>query len=315
MNITNQIFESILVFSGFSVIVVSIFLYLKLLDNVKMIDEHIDWATDFILITYIVLLVFFLTCYSFVATSIFIGADLNNINMIGILLLSGSIFIIFSIVVQIRLVKCVYESHMQIMSSLIKTVETRDENLRGHSLHVRAIATLILENLPKLMSKGINNQKFEYACLMHDLGKLGIPEKILNKPSKLTEDEWSLMKEHPKIGIQIIENISGLDEIKSWILYHHERIDGQGYYGVLGSDIPLASKIISIADAYSAIVMNRLYKSPKEHDEAIKIMLENAGTQFDPLLLDIFKNIEKTIVEEKSVFLRENSTAEQVMTE
>jgi HD-GYP domain-containing protein (c-di-GMP phosphodiesterase class II) len=266
----------------------------------KMVEEYIDKTTKFTVRVYVVLMVFMLTCHSFIGTSILIGANLNNIRIIGVLLFCGSIFVNIGIISQIRLVNCIHEINIQIIRSLISVVEARDENLKGHSLHVRAIGLLILNNLPKHMSRKINKLKFEYASLMHDLGKLGIPEYILNKPSGLTENEWEIMKEHPKIGIQIIKNVNGFGEIREWILYHHERIDGKGYYGLPGSEIPLASKIMSIADAYSAIAMDRLYKKAKGHEEAIRIMIENSGTQFDPELLDIFQNIDKDKIREKS---------------
>jgi len=300
-----KVIDSILVFAGFIIITVAILLYLNLLRNMKMVKEHVDKTTAAILRAYIVLMFFFLICYSFIGASLFLDIDLNNINIIGILLFFVSIFTVIGIVAQVRFADCINKSNMQIMRSLIGAVEVRDIALKGHSVHVRAIALLILDNLPKHLSKKIDRQKFEYACLMHDLGKLGIPDNVLNKESSLTDAEWSLIKEHPKIGVHIINDLNGFAEIKEWILYHHERMDGKGYYGITGNDIPLASKIICIADAYSAIVMNRLYREAKGHDEAIKILKENAGTQFDPELVDIFQKIcKKKVTEIESKFTK-----------
>ena len=284
--------ESLFVFSGFIIIAIAVRLYLNLLENMKLVDESIDKTTKFILRVFLVLMVFLLTCHSFIGTSILIGTNFNNIRIIGVLLFCGSIIVNIGIISHIRLVNCLHEMDMQVIRSLIIMIEAKDVYLKGHSLHVRFIGLLIFDNLPKHISKKVNRLKFEYASLMHDVGKLGIPEEILNKPSHLSEDEWSIMKKHPKIGIQIIKNIKGFDVISEWILYHHERIDGKGYYGLFGNEIPLASKIMCIADAYSAIVMDRLYRKAKEHDEAISIMNENAGTQFDPEILDIFINID-----------------------
>ena len=289
-----QITDSIFVFSGFIIIVGAILLYINLLDDMKMVEEHLDKATGLITIIYFFFLALFLTCYSFIGTSIIIGVNFNDIHIIGALLFCLSISILMATIVQIRLVNSINTSHKQTISSLINIVEARDKSLKGHSLHVRALGLLILDNLPKHMSKRISRQKFEYACLIHDLGKLGIPESILNKPSSLSENEWQLMKEHPEIAIHIIKNICGFNEIGKWILFHHERMDGQGYYGLFGDEIPLASKIMTIADSYSAIVVDRLYRSAMDHDEAIRIMSESSGTQFDPELLNIFFKIDKT---------------------
>ncbi|MCL1876276.1 MAG: HD domain-containing protein [Synergistaceae bacterium] len=296
---TPQIVDTVLVFLGFIIFTIAILLDLNLIKNIKTIEGHIDKITIFMLSTYIVIMGFFLTCYSFIGASLIHGVDLNDISTIGVVLFSISIFVCLDLFVQMRLIKCISESKMQLARSLISAIETRDANLEGHSLHVREIATLIFDNLPKDITEKISRHKFEYASLMHDLGKFGISEEILNKPSELTQEEWSLMKEHPRMGVQIIEDVSGFDEIKEWILYHHERMDGNGYYGLKGNEIPIASRIMSIADAYSAIVMDRSYRKAKEHDEAIEIMLENSGTQFDPELLDVFKNIKKSTIVEK----------------
>ena len=299
-----QIAESALVFSGFFIISIASLFYLNLLENIKMVEEHIDKITNFILKTYVVLLFIFLTYYSFIGASIYAGTNLNNANVIGILLFGGSLFVIIGTIVMTRLVHCIHENNMQLIRSLINAVDARDKNLIGHSMHVRAIAILIYENLPKRMSKTINRHKFEYACLMHDQGKIGIPESILNNPFALTNDEWSKVKEHPKIGAQIIENIIGFADVAEWILYHHERMDGKGYYGLDGNEIPLASRIICLADAYSAIVMHRSYKNAKGHNEAIKILKENSGTQFDPELIKITAKISINEINEKLELLK-----------
>lgn len=92
------------------------------------------------------------------------------------------------------------------------------------------------------MKEGISPVSFEYATLLHDVGKLGVPESILNKPGKLDDEEWDVMKQHPKIAMDLLRTLPSFDEIKEWILYHHERMDGKGYYGLPGEDIPMANK-------------------------------------------------------------------------
>ena len=128
---------------------------------------------------------------------------------------------------------------------------------------------------------------------MHDVGKLGIPESILNKPGPLDTEEWKIMKDHPRMSCKILEPLVSLHEILPWIEYHHERIDGKGYYGIKNEDIPLAAKIIAVADTYSAITMRRSYKPPRTYEEAVDIMRVVSGTQLDASLVEIFLKIPK----------------------
>ena len=115
---------------------------------------------------------------------------------------------------------------------------------------------------------------------------LGVPEAILNKPTRLDPEEWEVIVSHPSVAVQLLEPLHSFDEIDDWILYHHERIDGKGYYKLKADQIPLASRIIAITDAYSAIRMRRSYKEPKTYEEAVVILKEVSGTQLDPELLD-----------------------------
>lgn len=105
------------------------------------------------------------------------------------------------------------------------------------------------------------------------------------------------MRSHPKVGVKILEPLHTFDKISDWILYHHERMDGKGYYHVEGDDIPLAARIIAIADTYSAITMRRSYKEPRTHEDAVKIIEEVAGTQLDRELVDVFLTIPKEELE------------------
>ena len=120
-----------------------------------------------------------------------------------------------------------------------------------------------------------------------------MPESILNKPGKLTDEEWSVMREHPRIALDILKHLSSFNEVRTWILYHHERVDGKGYFGIKGDELPVEAKIIAICDTYSAITMRRSYKPPISYEEAIGIMKSVSGTQLDSALLDIFLTIPK----------------------
>jgi HD-GYP domain-containing protein (c-di-GMP phosphodiesterase class II) len=233
------------------------------------------------------LLVFFLIGY------IFVGLLGKPDLMVASILFGGSIFVAIVMTLLFRLVKTVKENCLSIAETLIGVVDARDPNLKGHSRYVRNVTMLLYDNLPSENKEDINRVSLEFAALMHDVGKLGIPEEILNKPAKLSDEEWDIMKTHPKLGVNILKPLGSFSEILPWIEYHHERLSGKGYYGIPDSQIPYAAKIIAVADTYAAITMRRSYKPPRAHEEAIKIMKEVSGEQLDQDLVEIFCNIPK----------------------
>ena len=211
--------------------------------------------------------------------------------LVASILCGGSIFVAIVLTLLFRLMKTVKENCLNIAETLIGVIDARDPNLKGHSQYVRNLTILLYEYLPPEKKRSINRISLEFAALMHDVGKLGIPEQILNKPAALTDEEWSVMRNHPRLGVDILRPLYSFREILSWIEYHHERIDGAGYYKITGREIPYASKVIAVADTYSAITMRRSYKPPRSHEDAISIMTEVSGTQLDAELVDIFCHI------------------------
>lgn len=136
--------------------------------------------------------------------------------------------------------------------------------------------------------------KLRISGLLHDIGKNSIDKRIINKPGPLTEQEWDLIKMHPTIGYRILSSSPKMKEIAKYVLYHHERFDGLGYpIGLMQDEIPLISRIISVADAYDAMINQRSYRKTLSIDEAIQELLKNKGKQFDPDIVDIF--IEKVL--------------------
>lgn len=212
---------------------------------------------------------------------------ISSIHVGGILVLS-SIVIFLGIIIQSKMLKMINETYIQTVKSLIVAIECRDTYTSGHSEHVANLCKLICS---KLQKEDLNVNLIEIAAYLHDIGKIGIPESILNKPEKLDDEEYNIIKAHPEMGIKIIENIDGLKEIITWILYHHERIDGKGYYNIPKENIPLESRIIAIADTFSALVTNRIYRKGMKYEEAIKIMIDSSESQFDSDVFSAFLSI------------------------
>src|SRR5207248_1990965 len=126
-------------------------------------------------------------------------------------------------------------------------------------------------------------------ALFHDIGKIGIPEHILRKPTQLTEEEWSEMKTHPIIGANLIGEVPNLEQIRPIVLAHHEHYDGTGYpHGLKADQIPLAAQIISVADTYEAMTSTRPYRSALDHDAAVAELRRVAGTQLNPIVVEAF---------------------------
>lgn len=177
---------------------------------------------------------------------------------------------------------------------IFKTLNEKNERERIHSERVSKISKEIGEmmNLDDETVKEI-----EFAGLMHDIGKIIISEDILNKPGKLTETEYEEIKRHTESGYQILRSVDDYTSLAENVLCHHERWDGKGYpRGLKGNEIPLIARIITIADAYEAMTANRPYKAALNIEEAINELIKNAGTQFDPQIVDIFvENIYLTI--------------------
>jgi putative nucleotidyltransferase with HDIG domain len=165
----------------------------------------------------------------------------------------------------------------------------KDPYVYGHSKKVSVYATALAEKI------GLSpNEVFALsdAALLHDIGKVSIPDKVLNKKGKLNKEDWEVIKAHPKLGANTIGNIPELAPAVNGILYHHERWDGTGYpEGLKGEEIPLEARIIAITNSFDAMTSNLPYRPALSLGEALTQLRQGAGLQFDPKLVEAFINI------------------------
>ncbi len=190
-----------------------------------------------------------------------------------------------------KLNKRTNESLIEAVFAFAKTIELKDQYTGEHVEKTVQYATEIARAL-NLQGEEIG--RIKQAAILHDLGKIGISEKILNKRSKLTKEEFEEIKKHPQIGVDIIRPIKFLHNIIPIMLYHHERWDGRGYpNGLKGDEIPIGARVVAIADVYQALTSNRPYRKAYQEEEALKIIKKGSGTQFDPMVVTKFLQIIK----------------------
>lgn len=181
------------------------------------------------------------------------------------------------------------EQYLQIIWTMVNLLEIKDEYTAGHSKAVTYYAEEISERLNKDYGFNIDVERIQVAAILHDIGKIGIDKDILNKPSRLTREEYDVIKTHPAKGYYALKNIESLKEERKIIKYHHERIDGSGYpEGIRGEEIPLGARIIGVADAFDAMVSDRPYRKGMPLQMAIGELERNKGTQFDPFIVEVF---------------------------
>ena len=195
----------------------------------------------------------------------------------------------------------VEQMSFETIATISSIIEARDSYTKGHSVRVAEYSALIGERAG-WTEDAIRNLK--YIALLHDIGKVGIPDNVLNKPGKLTEEEFNIIKSHTTIGGEILKEIETINEVSSGAMYHHERYDGRGYpSGLSGDEIPAVARIICIADAYDAMNSKRVYRDSLS-PEVIRAELQNGrGTQFDPHFLDIFFQL----LDEEKVKIKNNT--------
>ena len=189
--------------------------------------------------------------------------------------------------------------YMQTMAALANAVEAKDKYTMGHSERVSFLAEEFGKYI-KLKPKQINILR--KAGLLHDIGKIGIDDSILNKPAKLTNNEMLSIKDHPELGVKILKDVNFLKGVHEAILHHHERYDGTGYpHGLSGKQIPFNAAILTVVDAYDAMTSDRAYRSALPFQEAIDTLKQEAGIQFHPYISEKFVEMITTTTDERII--------------
>jgi HD-GYP domain-containing protein (c-di-GMP phosphodiesterase class II) len=189
-----------------------------------------------------------------------------------------------SMIENCRLYENLKSSYLEAIKALANAIEARDPYTRGHTDRVTILADLIAVRLGWSERK---RAELKMGCTLHDIGKIGVPDAILNKPNLLTTEERSKMEVHPTLGAKILEGIDYLKPAIPYILYHHERYDGRGYpHGLAGEDIPIEGRLLAVIDTYDAIVTDRPYRKGAMPEKAITELQRYRGQQFDPEIVD-----------------------------
>ena len=190
------------------------------------------------------------------------------------------------------------KKNLEILEFIFESLSQDDAIFKSHSLHVFYLSQLFYEYIPFKYKVGLSANTLAICALVHDIGKTAIPKKILYKPGKLTKEELELVRRHTEIGSKKIMQNKNLHFLSNAILRHHERVDGSGYEKLSGKKIPVEARIISIVDAYTAIIMANSFKPSRSYSDAIISLKMSAGTQFDKELVEIFCSIPQARVNE-----------------
>jgi len=181
------------------------------------------------------------------------------------------------------------ESVRRQLTELAERLESKDGDTNDHATAVAALAGAIAA---ELKIDGEQLRHVELGALLHDVGKLSVPDRILKKPSHLTQLEWTVMRNHPSTGERLLIRILDLPDVLAVVRSHHERWDGAGYPdGLQGAKIPLGARIVAVADAFQAMLERRAYRPPRSRAEALAELIVSAGTHFDPACVDALRRL------------------------
>jgi HD-GYP domain-containing protein (c-di-GMP phosphodiesterase class II) len=186
----------------------------------------------------------------------------------------------------LRLLERLKRTSFEAVRALVNAIEQKDPYTAGHSERVGFLAKLTGEHLGL---SGSQVQQLEWAGLLHDVGKIGIPEDVLNKPGRLTSEEYAVIKGHPSRSFEVLRPVAQLGSLLDAVLYHHENPDGSGYpKGLKGEEIPLMARIIHVVDVFDALTSTRSYREAFPIGTAMEILRKDAGTKLDSAMVGEF---------------------------
>ena len=172
------------------------------------------------------------------------------------------------------------------INTFVDEIFEKDASTMQHSHDVYDLVNIIYRQLPKSLKTEVNRQNLFDAALLHDVGKIAVPDIILNKPSSLNTSEMEIVRSHAAKG-KIMLAVTRFKEVADIVCFHHERVDGNGYFHLPREQIPLESRIIAVADTYSALTTDRVYRKKCSKDNAIRVLIEVSGTQLDERFVEI----------------------------
>ncbi len=205
-------------------------------------------------------------------------------------LLEASVSHLGSVLQTARLYEDQAKMFLGTISSLIRALDAKDPYTRGHSDRVAALARQLARQI------GLDEktcERYHITGLLHDVGKIGVPEAVLCKPGRLTDDEFAFIMRHPEIGFRILDGVPGMEDLLPGVMHHHERYDGKGYpHGLAGEEIPLIARVLCLADTFDAMSSNRAYRSAMTRETVLEEIIRCAGSQFDPELAPVFVGLD-----------------------
>jgi len=302
----------LLVTAGGGIMLYSIIKYVRSLVDLKIQANEQHIFVDWIYTVCMLLMLFFFLAYvavdvNFVIASAETFTEMTNL-IVAVVFVFGAIFVYVMVVVLQRMYAAISKKNTEVIKTLVNAVEAKDPYTQGHSIHVANISKLIYDHMPELAKRKMSKARLIDAAILHDIGKIGIPDSVLNKNGGLTPDEWDLIRQHALMGKKILEPTS-YQFIGEIVYCHHERVDGNGYFKIASDKIPIESKIIAVADTFSALCTDRSYRAKKSYDDAVTILREISGTQLDAEIVNAFCTIPIEDLEEASPFFAAGAAA------
>lgn len=276
---------------GVLIMILSILQYCKVLEYLRAESYSQKLFSRWIYSVGMLLMMFFLAGYILLDAVYWFSEEIRAYDiLIASVFFFGAVFVQLVVQIQVEMFGTISKKTQELVKALVNAVEAKDSYTKGHSQHVFNLAKLLYCYLPPKMQNNVNISHLQDGAILHDIGKIGIPDGILNKPGPLNDEEWVYVREHGMKGKQIIRETS-YAELGQIILSHHERVDGKGYYQLRDDQIPLEAKIIGVADTFSALTTDRVYRPGKTYETAAEILREISGTQLDAELVEIFLSI------------------------